>query len=262
MCQLLGMNSNVPTDICFSFEGFHARGGGTDHHGDGWGIAFFEGVGCRLFLDSKPATRSPVAELVRKYPIHSLNVIAHIRKATQGEVCLQNTHPFMRELWGRYWIFAHNGTLKDFQPQLNGNYQPVGTTDSELAFCYLLEALRRLFPAGQPQVESLYSAVREVTDELAGYGVFNYLLSNGECLFAHCADQLSYVLRHAPFGRAHLKDQDITVDFSRLATPNDKVAVIATLPLTDNESWTTMAPGELLLIKDGEPVSSTICPSF
>ncbi|MGH8629600.1 MAG: class II glutamine amidotransferase, partial [Burkholderiales bacterium] len=23
MCQLLGMNCNVPTDICFSFRGFH-----------------------------------------------------------------------------------------------------------------------------------------------------------------------------------------------------------------------------------------------
>ena len=255
MCQLLGMNCNVPTDICFSFEGFHARGGGTDHHGDGWGIAFFEGMGCRLFLDPKPATRSPVAELVRKYPIHSLNVIAHIRKATQGDVCLQNTHPFMRELWGRYWIFAHNGTLKDFHPRLNGNYHPVGTTDSEHAFCFLLETLRRIFPNGQPRPESLYTAIKEVTCELAQYGVFNYLLSNGECLFAHCADQLSYVLRRAPFGRAHLKDQDITVDFSRLTTPNDKVAVIATLPLTDNESWTTMAPGEFLLFKDGEPLS-------
>src|SRR5512137_2154443 len=84
MCQLLGMNCNVPTDICFSFEGFHVRGGLTDHHRDGWGIAFFEGQGCRVFLDSKATVESPVAEMVRKYPIHSKNVIAHIRKATQG----------------------------------------------------------------------------------------------------------------------------------------------------------------------------------
>ncbi|MDB9422381.1 class II glutamine amidotransferase [Microcystis aeruginosa CS-563/04] len=38
------MNCNVPTDICFSFEGFCARGGKTDEHRDGWGIAFFEGL--------------------------------------------------------------------------------------------------------------------------------------------------------------------------------------------------------------------------
>jgi len=102
MCQLLGMNCNVPTDICFSFEGFRRRGGETDHHSDGWGIAFFEGTGCRVLLDVQPSSVSPVADLVKHYPIRSLNVIAHIRKATRGRVALENTHPFQRELWGRY----------------------------------------------------------------------------------------------------------------------------------------------------------------
>ena len=59
MCQLLGMNANVPTDICFSFTGFRARGGLTDHHRDGWGIAFFEGKGARVFLDPAPSAHSP-----------------------------------------------------------------------------------------------------------------------------------------------------------------------------------------------------------
>ena len=51
MCQLLGMNCNTPTDVTFSFTGFAQRGGRTDHHSDGWGIAFFEGVGLRHFVD-------------------------------------------------------------------------------------------------------------------------------------------------------------------------------------------------------------------
>ena len=50
MCQLLGMNCNTPTDVTFSFTGFAQRGGRTDHHGDGWGIAFFEGRGVRHFV--------------------------------------------------------------------------------------------------------------------------------------------------------------------------------------------------------------------
>jgi len=106
MCQLLGMNCNVPTDICFSFRGFHQRGGRTGDHADGFGVAFFEGPGCRMFVDARPAMNSPVAELIANYPIRSQNVIAHIRKATRGEVALVNTHPFMRELWGRYWAEA------------------------------------------------------------------------------------------------------------------------------------------------------------
>ena len=95
-----------------------------------------------MFVDHQAAVDSPIAELIKRYPIKSLNVIAHIRKATQGQVALENCHPFVRELWGRYWVFAHNGDLKDFQPMLDGPYRPVGNTDSELAFCYLLQELR------------------------------------------------------------------------------------------------------------------------
>lgn len=36
---------------------------------------------------------SPMAEYVKNYRIKSFNVIAHIRKATQGEVNIENTHP-------------------------------------------------------------------------------------------------------------------------------------------------------------------------
>jgi glutamine amidotransferase len=255
MCQLLGMNCNTPTDICFSFEGFHTRGGLTDVHRDGWGIAFFEGAGCRLFLDSKATIESPVAELVRKYPIRSKNVIAHIRKATQGEVALENTHPFMRELWGRYWIFAHNGNLKDFAPTLDGSFLPVGRSDSERAFCWLLQNLRARF-AGPPSREALFAVLRELTFPIAAHGEFNYLLSNGDCLFAHCATKLSYIVRQAPFSVAHLKDQDVTVDFSEVTTPDDRVVLIATAPLTDNEAWHAMAPGTLAMFVDGQPAAT------
>jgi predicted glutamine amidotransferase len=98
MCQLLGMNANTPTDVCFSFTGLATR---ADEHKDGFGIAFFEDRGLRLFVDPHSARASPVAELVKGYPIRSDNVIAHIRKATQGRVALENTHPFVRELWDR-----------------------------------------------------------------------------------------------------------------------------------------------------------------
>jgi len=245
------MNCNTPTDICFSFEGFRRRGGGTDIHRDGWGIAFFEGPGCRVFLDAQASIESPVADSVRRYPIRSKNVIAHIRRATQGTAALENTHPFQRELWGRYWIFAHNGNLKHFEPELDGSFKPVGATDSERAFCLILETLRRRFPAGAPNHDQLFDVVHEMAETLGAFGEFNFLLSNGDFLLAHCATNLSYLVRQAPFSVAHLKDEDMTVDFSKVTTSSDRVAVIATQPLTDNESWTGIEPGSLLLFVDG-----------
>ena len=258
MCQLLGMNCNVPTDICFSFEGFRTRGGLTDVHQDGWGIAFFEGPGCRVFLDVAPSAKSPVAELVRNYPIHSKNVIAHIRKATQGRIALENTHPFQRELWGRYWIFAHNGNLKGFAPVLDGSFVPVGDTDSELAFCYLLQRLRAEFGEAMPLRSPMFDFLADITREIASHGEFNFLLSNGNCLYAHCATKLSFILRQAPFAVAHLADQDVSVDFSAIASAADRVAVIATLPLTDNEAWAAIAPGTLMVFHEGMPAGTAV----
>lgn len=252
MCELLGMNCNVPTDICFSFTGFQARGGATGEHRDGWGIGFFEGRGARVFLDPQPSFASPVAELVRRYPIRSKNVIAHIRKATHGAVALENTHPFMRELWGRYWIFAHNGRLENYAPELDGGFLPVGQTDSELAFCHLLQTLRRRFPRGSPSRKALRGTLEEFAAGVRGHGPFNFLLSNGDCLFAHRSTELYYLVRRAPFPVAHLKDQDVSVDFKEVTAPGDRVALVATLPLTDNEDWLPLAGDTVTLFVAGD----------
>jgi glutamine amidotransferase len=250
------MNCNVPTDICFSFEGFCARGGSTADHADGWGIAFFEGPGCRIFLDARPSTTSPIAELVRRYPIKSMHVIAHIRKATRGAVTLENCHPFQRELWGRYWVFAHNGTLAGYVPPKTEVYRAVGTTDTEGAFCHMLETLRRQYPSGKPPLSDLRRSIADITEELRQYGPFNYLLSDGEHFFAHCSTSLHYIVRKAPFAAAHLIDRDVTVDFNELTTPNDRVAVIATTPLTDNEVWTPIDRDRLVVFHDGAPLDA------
>ena len=247
MCQLLGLNANTPTDLVFSFTGFAHR---AAEHKDGFGIAFFEGPGVRLFVDHQSATVSPVAEMVRRYPIRSRHIVTHIRKATQGRVALENTHPFMRELWGRYWVFAHNGNLVDFHPKLHANFHPVGDTDSERAFCWLLQELAKNH-ASLPSVEHLTQTLAELAAFPARHGTFNFLLSNGEALWAHCSTQLHYVERAHPFPSAQLQDADVTVDFSAHTTPSDRVAVVVTQPLTTNEAWRAMGPGEMAVFVDG-----------
>ena len=250
MCQLLGMNANTPTDVTFSFTGFAQRGGNTGDHADGWGIAFFEELGLRHFVDHQRAVDSPIAELIRRYPIKSRNVIAHIRKATQGVVSLQNCHPFVRELWGRYWVFAHNGDLKNYAPHLHGHFHPVGTTDSEQAFCWLMQELAKAH-ASLPPVEELTHTLRELVPQVARHGTFNFLLSNGEALWAHATTMLCYIVRQHPFASAQLADEDLAIDFAQHTTPQDRVAIVVTAPLTTNETWTSFQPGELMAFVDG-----------
>ena len=254
MCQLLGMNCATPTDVTFSFRGFSQRAGITSDHCDGFGIAFFEDKACRLFVDNQSAVESPIAELIRNYPIKSRNVIAHIRKATQGKINLENSHPFSRELWGRQWIFAHNGDLHDFNPTLSGRFTPVGNTDSERAFCYLLDQLVLKFGYHEPKLDQVFDLLAEVSPKIAEHGTFNFCLSNGQALFTYAITKLHWLVREYPFKQAQLIDLDVEVDFSQVTTPEDRVAVITTEPLTQNETWTAFVPGEMILFQDGRPV--------
>ncbi|MGB0672133.1 MAG: class II glutamine amidotransferase [Rhodospirillales bacterium] len=251
MCELLGMSANVPTDIRFSFSGLMQRGGQTGPHKDGWGIAFYEGRACRLFHDPRPSCESEVARLVQRYAIKSLNVVSHIRKATHGRVCLENTHPFVRELWGRAWTFAHNGKLKGLKSRPLTHYKPIGTTDSEYAFCWLMDRIRERWPDRPPRDATLVRYVTRLCRDLAGHGTFNMLLSDSRLLFCFCGTRLSWITRRAPFGEASLIDAEMTVDFAAETTPNDVVTVVATRPLTDDEVWTDLKPGDLLCLRDG-----------
>lgn len=250
MCELLGMNCNVPTDIVFSFRGFTRRGGATGPHADGWGIAFYEGRGCRLFHDPAPSAQSPMAQFVQNFPIKSKNVVAHIRKARRGAVCVENTHPFHRELWGRSWVFAHNGLLRGVKRLRVDWYRPIGGTDSEHAFCYMLNAVRREFRE-RPSLSRLRRLVRQLAGELSALGEFNFLLCDSRALFSHCSTKLVYIQRQAPFSRAALADEEVEVDFSQVTTPKDRVVVVATAPLTRNERWHTMVPGDLEVFVEG-----------
>ncbi|WP_422387742.1 class II glutamine amidotransferase [Erwinia aphidicola] len=178
--------------------------------------------------------------------------MAHIRQANRGEVSLENTHPFTRELWGRNWTYAHNGQLKGYKNLDTGPHRPIGETDSELAFCWLLHKLTTRYPRTPGNWPAVFRYIAELAGELRGKGVFNMLLSDGRYLMAFCSTNLFWITRRAPFGKAKLLDQDVEIDFQKQTTPNDVVTVVATQPLTANETWHKIAPGEWALFCLGE----------
>ncbi len=175
-----------------------------------------------------------------------------MRKRTRGSVNLANTHPFVRELWGRHFTFAHNGTVRGVKKHtVPGRFKPIGTTDSEYAFCALLNRLERAFPTGYPDPAALSKAVARAARAIGARGTFNFLLADGSQLFARCATKLCYIVRKAPFAKATLADDDLSVDFATVTTLRDRVAIIATAPLTRDERWTLGRPGEMWVFRRG-----------
>jgi len=181
----------------------------------------------------------------------------HIRKSDDS--LLSNAHPFVREIWGEPWVFSHNGKMTiqdadDSDPIKQGiasYYCPVGDTDSEFAFCYLLNQLKDNFEH-KPDAETLYAFLTKQYRFLANYGLFNCLLSNGDWLLSYANTLLFYVTRQAPFGSATLIDADVTMDFSQVNEVDDAMTVVATTPLTQDEHWQQLAVNECVIFKDGK----------
>ena len=92
------------------------------------------------------------------------------------------------------------------------------------------------------------------SDQLAGEGIFNGLVSNGAWLFAYAGTKLHRVTRRAPFGLVRLADDDLSVDFAAVTQPSDVVTILSTEPLTAEETWQPLQVGEAILLKAGEIV--------
>jgi glutamine amidotransferase len=111
-----------------------------------------------------------------------------------------------------------------------------------------------------PIVDELTRTLRELVPQIARHGTFNFLLSNGQALWAHASTKLHYVLRAHPFNQVHLKDEDVTVNLAQLNSPEDRLAIVVTEPLTTDEDWVAMLPGQLLVFVDGLPAQCS-CPA-
>ena len=128
-------------------------------------------------------TRSPKA----------LVSIAHIRKTTRGVVALENCHPFFRSWGGQTWVFAHNGDLQGAIP-LGDRYLPDGSTDSEAAFCWILEQLDHS-GVDSSNAAAVFEQLHHCAAQLAERGTFNALISNGQWLFATVTSRLGWRIR-------------------------------------------------------------------
>jgi glutamine amidotransferase len=103
-----------------------------------------------------------------------------------------------------------------------------------------------------PSVHELSNTLRELVPQIARHGSFNFLLSNGQALWAHASTNLHYVLRKHPFSRATLSDEDLSMNFAEHTRETDRVAIVVTEPLTTDESWTALTPGRVYTFTDGE----------
>jgi len=265
MCELFAMSSRAPATVSLSLRVLAEHGGASGPHSDGWGIAFYDDNDARVVRDTSRASNSPWVGFVEQQEIRSRFVVSHIRKATHGDIALRNTQPFGRELGGHRHIFAHNGHvpgIKDDDRFSFDAYHPIGETDSDRAFCALLERLGPLWREqdGTPDLASQLDVVTEFAHELGEFGPANFLYCDGDTLFAHGhrRTQSDGVIKPPGLYWLHrqcaLRDPYAdTAGVSVTATEQD-IMLIASVPLT-SEAWQPFEEGDVAAISNGQLVS-------
>jgi len=261
MCELFAYSSSKPTLARFSLDEFRSHGCAKGPHCDGWGLAFYQEKYAQVYRDENPAAYSEWMEFLLTHEHYSTCVISHIRKATQGGSSLKNTQPFSREGHGARHVFAHNGNLKDFKSvQKFINFEPIGETDSEYAFCTLMDAVQSLWSNGRPTLQQRTDLLATLFCHWSTFGPANIIYSDGEYLFAFAnrRTRLDGEIR-AP-GLYHLTRDEVTHQQRNklvgveLEGGAGKITLFASVPLS-SENWQPFAENELLIARNGEIVT-------
>ena len=256
MCQLFGLNSARPIIPNFLLRGFFCRGGKTSDHEDGWGVGYYREYKPHLKVRKSSAYLCKDAQRFLKNELLTSNLVAHVRKATVGNIDQINSHPFARQLWGCTWIFAHNGDLKQFSPHVLDEYQPIGHTDSETAFAYLMTRLYQRFGNTSPDITSLTEEIRQFAEEVSQYGTFNFILLVGDLMFVHGTTDLYWMHQQGAVRRLRLVDYDEWVDTSHWHSASDSSVVVATHPITDATNWKRFEKNELKVFSKGQVIKT------
>jgi predicted glutamine amidotransferase len=251
MCELMGLCFAAPVSADFSIREFARR---SEENADGWGLAWYPDPALAVVKEPVGWQTSKYTGFLETYHnLLSAVYVAHVRhKTVGGPPTHADTHPFVRELGGREYCFAHNGTLAGFRERLPlGRYRPVGGTDSEHLFCHLLEeiAQREDHLGGEAAWRWLHGKLAA----LNGMGKLNCLFSDGRRLFCYhdAAGWKGLTLREVRV-RDHqtrrFEDEDLRIDLEGQSFNHG--LVVATHPLSPT-GWRPFQHGELIVLEGG-----------
>lgn len=236
MCELFGVSADRKIRLNGYLDVFFKHS--VEHH-NGWGLALLDDGMVSLEKEPVRAIDSTYLKNRLTGKIESSRCMAHIRKATVGDVSFANTHPFvLSDYMGKKWVFVHNGTIFESEVLNPYLYVQEGTTDSERILHYIVEQINKNNLSGN-YGEYGFEFINEIVYELTPGNKLNFLLYDGEFMYVH-KNEPGTMFRHIEPG----------------------TAVFSTHPLDDSE-WEEVPQNRLMvyrngeLIYDGEPHNNT-----
>lgn len=257
----------MPNILAMSFEGELAPSFDLHclHPGrklpDGWGIGYYPGgePSASVLKEPAPPQGSIRSELIKAWEhLASSIFLVHIRAATWGSITDANTQPFQRS-WGRRdWMMAHSGSLRHrLELSAKSQFEPVGSTDTELVFC---ELLSRIALRGWKSIGDMDPAtLRLWFDVINEHGSLTSVLTDGRDLavYADRADEGSVYIWELwpPYQQVAFGDEDLWVDLTSRGIKSRKGVIVSSAPLDTNPpglaQWRKLPAGHLAVLRQG-----------
>lgn len=229
MCELLGVSSDRKIELNHLLKTFY---GHSQEHPNGWGLAFLDDGNISIEREPVKASDSYYLRSRLTGELRSSRLMAHIRRATIGEICYENTHPFItKDISGRSWVLMHNGTI--FEAQDLARYQCIqkGTTDSERILLYLTDKVNSIIRAkGEAAEEDRLEAVDELVKHLSKHNKLNLLIYDGDNFYVH-------------------KNEEGTL----FRYDHNGIVILSTRRLT-GEGWEEIPKNRLIVYRDGRQI--------
>ena len=178
MCRVFGCVAAEPVSIRHELlEAENPLIRQSEDHDSGWGMAVYERAdGREPTLVRFPQAAYADGDFLEATSMRGRIFNVHVRRATMGDLRLENTHPFCL----CNYTLGHNGTIVNYPRLLQpGMRRPEGDTDSEHLFNLLMDGYDPAAPA-----ESLRRAIGRAA-KCSPFSGLNVLFSDGERLFAY-----------------------------------------------------------------------------
>lgn len=185
MCELFGITANRRVRINDLLKTFFAH---STEHRNGWGLAFLDDNS--ISIEKEPARAGDSLYLRNRLTgrIETARCMAHIRKATVGDVSFNNTHPFSKkDESGRTWVLVHNGTI--FESPIISAYQYTqdGSTDSERILLYLVDQVNKHYISELNSFDAneRIHLIEKIIKRLAPENKLNLMIYDGDYFYVH-----------------------------------------------------------------------------
>ena len=232
MCELFGVTADKKINVNAYLQSFFRH---SKVQPDGWGLALFDDNNISIEKEPVKASTSKYLEHRLQGKIQTAKMMAHIRRATMGEVNFNNTHPFSAiDESGRRWVLVHNGTIFDAPGLSKYQYFQQGSTDSERILLYIIDRVNSRFmqdPCGFDVNERL-ALIDEIILQIVPGNKLNLLLYDGDYFYVHKNEKGTLYTLEKP-----------------------GITFFATRPL-DEWEWKELPMNRLLVYKNGKKVYS------